>query len=496
MCSINCIGCSRSNPSHPCYVSDAHIILIVLLVGEVAGAIILSIGGAQLLGSVGSTGFIAAMVGGGVLTGFSTAGLLAVVIATCKKMQEMGHAKASADQGSNTHGRVTTPVEPFPYIDLPSELGKHIFSFSSIADLGSIGQVSKACNDHMHAVIVDKACSYGYEGSDFNEACDYIKKFFAQLERQFTDTNPELIAENLKNIDIHTLYEIYVKLSVGYTWAKRFESNFLSYTLLTKYLLKLVKDKVVTIPPLGIGAKKDHNKPLIIAATIGEKNLVELLLMIGVDPNLPGENGSAPLHFAAQEGHDEIIPLLISHGANIKALGEGKDSVLMYAMATRRPQSQVKKTVEVVLRHGLDPNYSTSAEESTLGTALYNGFDEVAALLIEKGAVVGPLAHFSVFGETQKPHTEETMEKLIKVLLKSGADLNRPNRHNCNLLIYLAIVGYDKVICLLLDNGVDINTVDPSGHSALYYAAKNKHKSTIRLLLQRGANATALVDFI
>lgn len=74
--------------------------------------------------------------------------------------------------------------------------------------------------------------------------------------------------------------------------------------------------------------RKSCATPLYSAALNGDRSYdcIELLLRSGADPNLPmSRDGtkSTPLHAAAVAGHANIIPLLVSYGADLEANGDG-----------------------------------------------------------------------------------------------------------------------------------------------------------------------------
>ena len=56
---------------------------------------------------------------------------------------------------------------------------------------------------------------------------------------------------------------------------------------------------------------------LLESAKFGYKSPTENLLSKGVSPNCTGDNGCTPLHHAASQSQIEIIPILISHKADV-----------------------------------------------------------------------------------------------------------------------------------------------------------------------------------
>lgn len=61
---------------------------------------------------------------------------------------------------------------------------------------------------------------------------------------------------------------------------------------------------------------------LHIAIRRADAEAVTLLLGAGVDPNIRGDMGYTPLHYAADNRDSEMAKLLISRGASTKAINE------------------------------------------------------------------------------------------------------------------------------------------------------------------------------
>ena len=55
----------------------------------------------------------------------------------------------------------------------------------------------------------------------------------------------------------------------------------------------------------------------MLAAQYGQTKILQMLLASGLNPNLPSSCGQTPLSVACQEGHLEVVRLLLSHQADI-----------------------------------------------------------------------------------------------------------------------------------------------------------------------------------
>ena len=84
-------------------------------------------------------------------------------------------------------------------------------------------------------------------------------------------------------------------------------------------------------------------------------------------------------------------------------------------------------------------------------------------------------------------------EKIAKLLLEKGADVNLASNNNGNgnatPLMIAALTGHLSIVKLLLDHEAAINATNESGETALAYAIKNKKGDSVAcLLLKRGAD--------
>ncbi len=87
--------------------------------------------------------------------------------------------------------------------------------------------------------------------------------------------------------------------------------------------------------------------PLMLAALKGEALLCQRLIQKGAEVNKPGW---APLHYAATNGHLEVMNLLLEHHAYIDAASPNNTTPLMMAAHYGTPEA-----VKLLLEAGADP---------------------------------------------------------------------------------------------------------------------------------------------
>jgi len=120
--------------------------------------------------------------------------------------------------------------------------------------------------------------------------------------------------------------------------------------------------------------------------------------------------------------------------------------------------------VRCVLTDGAVVNARTRAGLTALSVAIIRGYDDIALLLIEKGAS-------------------------LDARDRSG---DRENQHPGNSPVhYAAIYGRTRVLQAMLARGVSPNLRDRNGRTLLMLAAENGHRETVQLLLQHGADPAA-----
>ena len=110
---------------------------------------------------------------------------------------------------------------------------------------------------------------------------------------------------------------------------------------------------------------------------VGMQRLIEAT---GVDINCKDQNNDTPLFHAMEDGKLDAAMYLINHGADIKAVGSGNETMLHCAVA--RDLGLVKYLVE----HGLDVNAKSKLGVTPLHHAVCHKGVDIVAYLLEHGA--------------------------------------------------------------------------------------------------------------
>lgn len=268
------------------------------------------------------------------------------------------------------------------------------------------------------------------------------------------------------------------------------------------------------------------------AAKRGHEPLARLLLSTpSTDASVRdvGCSSNTPLHHAAMHGHENIVKLLLKHGAHINAANDYRDTPLHFAISskyhhydsiaaaleTRTPQPDLELDLNHsdnmrVLHHASD-----CASEAIVRILLSAGADVhaagfkgwtplhleavqdrcdsspiIAALLLDASAPLEardskgrtPLSLASQYGFTA----------MTKLLLARGADVDAVNHRGGTPLVELFSAGIteETILRTLIDEGADIDARDNAGLTALHHAVvlDPEAPQLVGLLLQNGAD--------
>ena len=201
-----------------------------------------------------------------------------------------------------------------------------------------------------------------------------------------------------------------------------------------------------------------------------------------------GLNHSTPLHFAARNGHLEIVELLLQHGANFTATNVYYDNDLKHTPVDLAAENGHFDVVDCLLytEYTSDPTAKYPLNPLTIAAGL--GKLELMDLMVKNGydvnaeSWVTPLHVAAVFQNF----------KLAKFLVQNKANLNaRAGKFfaygNSTPLHVVARNGNFEIAELLLQNEADVNGKDFYQKTPLHYAVINGHPKLVEVLLKHGA---------
>ncbi len=126
------------------------------------------------------------------------------------------------------------------------------------------------------------------------------------------------------------------------------------------------------------------------------------------------------------------------------------------------------------------------ASMTPLMMAAYDGYTEIAKLLIEKGADVNTKGGVDMDMTALTYAASQDRAEMVKVLLDKGASVNVKTKYGWTPLFFAASRGKADIAKLLIDKGADVNVTLPTGETALSEAEKAGNSDIIKLLRQGG----------
>ncbi|RYP49558.1 hypothetical protein DL768_004760 [Monosporascus sp. mg162] len=162
-------------------------------------------------------------------------------------------------------------------------------------------------------------------------------------------------------------------------------------------------------------------------------------------------SGRSPLSYAAEQGEEEIVKLLLDKGVDVNNMDRYDRSPLSYAAKQGR-----KEIVRLLLDSGADADSRDLYGRSPLSYAAEQGEEETVRLLLDRGAYADNM-----------------------------------DERGRSPLSYAAENGHGEMVDVLLARGyVNPDTMDKYGRSTISYAATNGHRAIVKTLLIRKGNTS------
>ena len=248
-----------------------------------------------------------------------------------------------------------------------------------------------------------------------------------------------------------------------------------------------IPDDEILVPPVDLKLVRLSLCPfdradaeaLAEASKEGRLEEVETRLKKPQDPNAVNKEGRGALYCASENGHTEVVRLLVDAGADCDQAHRCHAPLHIAAW-----QGHVE-VVRLLLAAGASCDLALAGNRTALLLAARQGHVEVVRLLLEAGSSLKqdrggftPL-HFAAM----KGHTQ-----VVRLLLEGRADCDRADgQQGISPLHFAAMNGHVEVAHLLLEAGASCELAGNGGLIALHHAAAHGHMEVVRLLLEAGA---------
>ena len=199
---------------------------------------------------------------------------------------------------------------------------------------------------------------------------------------------------------------------------------------------------------------KNNRTALLIACTKGHKDVINMLLNAGADPNITDDMGATCIHRAVFKGcSKDVVETIVDHGADVNAADKKKVTPLMLAC-----EKGNKDATSVLLDVGADPNLA----------------DGRGATCIHRAVL------------------ESCSKDLLETIVNHGADVNATNKKKVTALMLACETGNKDAVNVLLDAGADPNVTDGNGATCIHHAvAASCSKVMLETIVNHGADVNA-----
>ena len=166
------------------------------------------------------------------------------------------------------------------------------------------------------------------------------------------------------------------------------------------------------------------------AAKSGDLLTIKRLITELPDINVKSNEGSTALLLASENGHKDVVQILLAKGAYINAERD-TDNRTALILASERGFVDI---VKVLLDNGADVNAKYNISLTALLNASFRGDINIVMLLLNKGADVNVHEYFT--GDTPLMYaTEKGYKDVVKALLDNGADINAKRKDGATALM-------------------------------------------------------------
>lgn len=248
---------------------------------------------------------------------------------------------------------------------------------------------------------------------------------------------------------------------------------------------------------------------LIAAAQQGNVNIARILLGAGANIEPIDRNYGNALDAACYAGHYDVAELLLDRGASVrnalpeiasngnidlakKVLDRGADVNAIcrspYQTALQAAASGgLAEMVQLLLKHGADPNYIGGVYGTALHAAISNGSLETIKHLVDAGADVNSPYGQEPEGTPLQAACLKMDEETVRYLLGHGAKVNleTPCGEFGSALQAAVTKNWGPVVRLLLDSGADVHAQGGRYTTALNAAKELQNDDLVKLLMER-----------
>lgn len=246
--------------------------------------------------------------------------------------------------------------------------------------------------------------------------------------------------------------------------------------------------------------------PLILAASMGQTDVVRTLLKMGAAPNAkdasdntPESRGSTALIKAAQRDQADVIRVLLTEARGVDTNAKNRDGMPAIWFVV---EAEDLASVKLLREHGASANVANNEGRSILGLTFRHKRYDVVDYLVANGADINRIDNrgLTVLDDailSLKSDDRRTIRAFIDHFLtfKPNLDLQKSfaNGNGGEPALHLATqFGHPDVVALLLDHGANVNLKNLTRRAtALHIAVYANQPEVAKVLIQHKADLEA-----
>ncbi|NLE35888.1 MAG: hypothetical protein GX622_12365 [Bacteroidales bacterium] len=229
-------------------------------------------------------------------------------------------------------------------------------------------------------------------------------------------------------------------------------------------------------------------RPLHYAVNSGKWEAVEILLLLGADPDSHDMYGNTPLIIAVRANATDIAEKLIRYGANPEEGDRFNSAPLHHAAAIGN-----FLMADMLIYYDSPTELYDSEGNTPLMTGVCFGYHDIVDLLLQSGADPNtadrrgytPLMAASQNGDTL----------MMSILINAGASLYTVNNEGVNALGCSVIASQEESVRYLLERGNSWNGSDGTNSDPLTLANTYGRSGILRMMLDHGMEGKRIISF-
>jgi ankyrin repeat protein len=241
-------------------------------------------------------------------------------------------------------------------------------------------------------------------------------------------------------------------------------------------LIKIVKNREIR--------NEKGFTPLHIAAQNNNVQCLQLLIEKKAEIEAPTNENETPLFLSVRHGNYDCVEKLLEKGANTEAQSNG---LLTPLFACVKECCQFDKEheniIQLLLKHGAHIDARDEERQTALHVAAAHGKADILKTLIEVNEIQGK----SNFADKR---TETPLHKAVigghfecvKLILDYKYHIDTMNIDGCTPIYFAAEKGHDQILKLLIEKGGNLNDRNHNNETPLDAAERNGHEKCIELI--------------